>query len=312
MYIINSETGSHYKDGDTYKYKNTTYVLTKRQFKVKSICNKETSILLNMVDNNGLTVVCNFWLSNYGKDPNIMLNGDDYSLVGIKENDVVEMVGFSYDYFGTTQFNPIGGYEVIGINMSYNSAVNKEQCMAELAHLLNIIDNEALYNTCRQALEVYQSDFVSKPAAHSHHHNYIGGLLQHTIEVMKFAYVISTVVECNKDIILTAAFFHDIEKVKEYTLEGDYLPYASNIGHIMGSMMTFNEYAKANGVDSKTIEEIDHCILAHHGRKEWGSPVEPQTPEAKIVHEADMLSAGLNPMYVNKNKELIKDYYIKW
>ena len=84
------------------------------------------------------------------------------------------------------------------------------------------------------------------------------------------------------------------------------------IGHVTGSAMTFRNYASAFNVSRSYFDSITHAILAHHGRKEWGSPVEPVTPEAVCVHEADMVSSRINPMFVQSKPELQKDYYINW
>jgi 3'-5' exoribonuclease len=119
----------------------------------------------------------------------------------------------------------------------------------------------------------------------------------------------------SRDIILAAALWHDLMKVEEYEEkfgEDRDLPkyhlkvstsnegmhryftntqYQKKIGHISGSTLDFQRLAYYNNVGTDVIHEVTHCLLAHHGRKEWGSPVEPQTVEALILHQADMLSA---------------------
>ncbi len=101
-----------------------------------------------------------------------------------------------------------------------------------------------------------------------------------------------------KQIVATAAIFHDFGKIHECWLEdtgaGDQIvtnrPWKKMIGHLPFSFLEFVKRAEEADMNSNFIYQVSHCILAHHGRREWGSPVEPQTPEAHILHSADMLS----------------------
>lgn len=302
----------NYTEGDITSYSGNEYTVEAKLFKVNNIASTPKSIIVTLIDESGDTVACNFWLSSYGTDPNIYRTEvGQYKLVDIEVGDTIVAVGHYYNYNGQKQFRACGGYQVSNEELQYRPKFN-EDCFRSLIGLMKLIKNEKLLSACHAALQEYQKDFTMKPAAHSHHHNYIGGLLQHTAEVMKFAYNIATAVDCDIDVVLTAAFFHDIEKVKEYTLEGDYLPYATQVGHVVGSALTFMSYARMLYVNEKDIDKVVHCILAHHGKKEWGSPVEPQTPEAAIVHEADMISSRLNPLYIKLREDLDKDYYMNW
>jgi 3'-5' exoribonuclease len=91
---------------------------------------------------------------------------------------------------------------------------------------------------------------------------------------------------------LVAALFHDYGKIHEYafTADGvDKLPFQRRTGHVVWSWAAFLEMAK--NLTPEETEDIGHALLAHHGRREWGSPVEPQTRLAYIIHTADMMSA---------------------
>lgn len=157
---------------------------------------------------------------------------------------------------------------------------------------------------CERALEmIYQT---KAPAARSHHHNYEYGLLLHVAEVYQYAVMIdvgttlsnsrSSEIRRSSDYgtLLLLALFHDLAKVKEYqTVNGEIVvtPYYSNIGHIVGSLQMLQEFLLGVPVP----EDIAHALLAHHGRKEWGSPVEPQTQLAWTLHLADMMSSKAGP-----------------
>lgn len=311
MLVNNSNTGSPFKDGDLYVYQGKQYNIETRKFKVKTITENDKSIRVDLLDNTGNVIVANFWKNT--NNPNIYRNDDHFSLVEISDGDIVDFVGFEYDYNGFKQFNPIGGYRLSeSTTWNLSSAVDTDKCVSVIMNLLSSIEDENLKKTCGAALKSFMPVFIKKPAANKHHHNYIGGLLQHTAEVMTFAYNVAYAVQCDTDVVITASFFHDIMKIEEYTDEGEYTPYGSLKGHIVGSAECFRKFAEQNGVDPDKINAVEHCILSHHGRKEWGSPVEPQTVEASIVHEADMMSSRINPLYIQGNVTARKDYYNKW
>jgi 3'-5' exoribonuclease len=143
--------------------------------------------------------------------------------------------------------------------------------------------------------------FQSSPGSSGHHHAYLGGLLQHTTEVVENVVHLSGARNGTLqyfDELLLAAIWHDYHKIYEYAAEtrGDEdvilkLEYRVRVGHVAGSFAEFYHQAKLTGLTDQAINLIGHIMLAHHGRLEWRSPVEPQTPEAFILHAADMLSA---------------------
>jgi 3'-5' exoribonuclease len=140
--------------------------------------------------------------------------------------------------------------------------------------------------------------FRSAPGASSHHHVYIGGLAVHTSEVVGFCHQMAAH-GINRNVLITAAVWHDVGKVDEYELVSGTDKYQTTarraqVGHLVDSVLMFID--KSRGiVESGQLEierrnDIVYCMLAHHGRREWGSPVEPGTIEAFILHSADMLS----------------------
>lgn len=161
----------------------------------------------------------------------------------------------------------------------------------EAAH--RIVD-AGLRATCLKLLE--ESRLFTWPAAITHHHNYAGGLLEHTLEVLEYAeHIAEAFPEVNMDVLRAAALWHDVGKVIEYTkiTDGWERPREaqSNL-HIVSSSLSFLYHADSVPVRSELREAVRHCVLAHHGPvKEWGSPEAPATLEALILHQADVLSA---------------------
>ena len=173
-----------------------------------------------------------------------------------------------------------------------------------LRSLIDSIHSQPLRETCRTLLT--DAAFLKAPAAAKMHHAYTGGLVVHTVEVAEIALQIAASTDdhtnamLNRDILLTAALWHDYCKIHEYTeVNGEWIystdNYNRRIGHITGSVLAFLVRAEAgcNNITQPTLDAITHAMLAHHGPvREWGSPVAPQTIEALILHQADMLSAN--------------------
>lgn len=132
--------------------------------------------------------------------------------------------------------------------------------------------------------------FQISPGGSEHHHNYPHGLIIHVNEVMQN--VLSMASNPSDDLI-TAVIWHDYMKIKDYALDGEQvvkLPYRKLINHVAGSAMEFH-HAAHGMLSVPQLENIEHLLLSHHGRREWGSPVEPLTAEAFILHAADMMSS---------------------
>jgi putative nucleotidyltransferase with HDIG domain len=171
----------------------------------------------------------------------------------------------------------------------------------QLTHIAGNLKTPELNVACSEL--VHMIDWRTVPAAKSHHHNYPGGLLAHTSEVLQIAMNMARSGQFNadEDVVIVAALFHDSGKrleyrFNEYTQEIETTGFIKTIGHIQESYRLWNELATKSKVDNETIEKVSHCILAHHGRSDWGSPIEPSTPEAYIVHFADMLSSNCGEM----------------
>ncbi|MBO4902963.1 MAG: HD domain-containing protein [Lachnospiraceae bacterium] len=142
--------------------------------------------------------------------------------------------------------------------------------------------------------------FRKGSAAKSVHHGFVGGLLEHTLSVTNMCnYIADAYPAVNRDLLMSAAMLHDIGKVKELSCfpENDYTDDGQLLGHIvMGSEMVSEKIAGIPGFPAKLASEIKHCILAHHGEFEFGSPKKPALIEAIALHFADNLDAKMETM----------------
>jgi 3'-5' exoribonuclease len=134
--------------------------------------------------------------------------------------------------------------------------------------------------------------FKMSPAASGMHHAYIGGLLEHTLGVAQAA-IAMTPPGMDNAYILAGAILHDVGKCEEYTMTGKIRPAGKLIGHAALGVSSFLSLASGFKIPEADKQRVAHLIAAHHGRREWGAIVEPQTVEAWVVHFADMLDARL-------------------
>ena len=148
--------------------------------------------------------------------------------------------------------------------------------------------------------------FKRAPAAKGFHHNYIGGLLEHTLSVTRLLDAVTDhYAGLNRDLILVGGILHDIGKIHEFTYDRliDYSNEGRLIGHIvMGVEMIDAKIAAIPDFPSQLAMELRHIILSHHGVLEFGSPKRPKTVEALFVHHIDDLDAKVNAF-----RETIRD-----
>lgn len=156
----------------------------------------------------------------------------------------------------------------------------------------------------RQLLEqifIQDKEFVGKfqqhSAAKSMHHGFIGGLLQHTLAVTKLCdFYAGQYPVLNRDLLLTAAICHDLGKVEEISEfpENDYTDEGQLVGHIvMCTIMLDRRIKEIDGFPVKLGNELKHCVLAHHGELEFGSPKKPALIEALALAFADNTDAKM-------------------
>lgn len=175
---------------------------------------------------------------------------------------------------------------------------------AELREAMASIGDAAL----RAVAEAFVADdelmaaFRRSPAAKINHHAYLGGLLEHTVSMLRLARrVIPLYPILSGDLVLLGVFLHDIGKTAELSsdLEFDYTDSGRLVGHLVQGVLMVSERIRglrAAGTDVSDIleQQILHLILSHHGQYEFGSPRLPMTAEAVALHYLDNLDAKLN------------------
>lgn len=183
------------------------------------------------------------------------------------------------------------------------SEKNIEEMYRELTGFIASLKNPYLKKLA-ESFFVEDADFAKRfqfhSAAKSVHHGFVGGLLEHTLSVTKLCnYFAESYEILNRDLLLTAAMFHDIGKLQELSTfpANDYTDDGQLLGHIMiGTEMVGERIHQIEGFPKKLSSELKHCILAHHGELEFGSPKKPALAEAVALSFADNVDAKLETM----------------
>ena len=178
-----------------------------------------------------------------------------------------------------------------------------EDMYKQLLGFVNGIKNPYLSKIAKHFF-VEDTEFVKQfkfsSAAKSVHHGFVGGLLEHTLSVLKLCqFYVKQYPILNEDLLYTAALCHDIGKVYELSAFplNDYTDDGQLLGHIvMGCEMVGEQMRNIEGFPKKLGNELKHCILAHHGELEFGSPKKPALVEAVALNFADNTDAKMETL----------------
>ncbi len=180
------------------------------------------------------------------------------------------------------------------------SRIDREEMYQELLSYINRVENTYLKQLLQEFFvkdQAFISAFKQSSAAKTVHHGFVGGLLQHTLGVTKLCdYYCSTYPLLKRDLLITAAICHDMGKTREISLfpENDYTDAGQFLGHIViGVEMIGEKVRNIPGFPEVLANELKHCILAHHGEYEFGSPKKPAIMEAMALNLADNTDAKM-------------------
>jgi 3'-5' exoribonuclease len=175
--------------------------------------------------------------------------------------------------------------------------IGQEEMMEKVTQYIFEMKNPNIQRITRYLMKKHQSEFLEYPAATKNHHEFVSGLAYHVVSMLDLAKSIAALYpSLDTDLLYSGVILHDLGKVTElsgpigttYTVEGNL------IGHI--SIMV-NEIAKAAehlGIEGEEVVILQHLVLSHHGKAEWGSPKPPMIKEAEILHYIDNLDAKMN------------------
>lgn len=224
----------------------------------------------------------------------IEVYGEVTSFQGALQVNVKRIRKCQEDEFDPADYLPVSKYPIEGMYQELLGYINKveNKYLKELLNSFFVEDTEFI------------NAFKKSSAAKTVHHGFVGGLLQHTLSVVKLCDYYCTAYErLNKDLLITAAICHDIGKIKEISPfpQNDYTDAGQFLGHIViGTEMVGEKIRHIQGFPAILEGEIKHCILAHHGEYEFGSPKKPAIMEAVALNFADNTDAKMQTFKIGR------------
>ncbi len=238
-----------------------------------------------------------------------------------QQGNYVLLKGSAQTYKGTLQLkvdsvNAVPNDE-IDISLFLPSTTKNIPAMAEeLISLAKSVDDPDLQELL---LSIFKGDFFQSfqnaPAAKSMHHAYYGGLLEHTLAVTSLAGSVAAMYPViDRSLLITGALLHDVGKVKEFSFDSypfDYTDEGRLVGHlVLGAEMVQSHADNISGFPEELSYRLQHLILSHHGKHEFGSPVLPMMAEAFVLHFIDDMDAKLN--YMGRLSEHVDESGYQW
>lgn len=212
---------------------------------------------------------------------------------------IVEATGDLMRYRNAWQLRVRSLKEIEGSPADYvrSAPESREDIQKEIYALIDAIQNPIIKDVTKETIEMKKEDYFLYPAAVRNHHNYPGGLAWHTLSMARLGKLIAKQYEwLDEDLLIAGILLHDLAKTEEYSAAvlPEYTPKGNLIGHISMVSNLIDRVAVALEVEeSEEVMLLKHMVLSHHGKKEFGSPVLPMTPEAEVLTLLDNLDSRL-------------------
>ncbi|MCC2248932.1 HD domain-containing protein [Virgibacillus sp. AGTR] len=191
--------------------------------------------------------------------------------------------------------------EMLPEDFMEKAPISKRELQDEIDQTIFEIQNTTIRGIVRSFIERYNHEFFVYPAAASIHHAFISGLAYHTVTMLRIAKSLCSIYpELNKDLLYAGVILHDIGKIHEFTSATDTTRSRDGnlLGHIPIMASEIKEVANELSIekDNEEIALLQHMVLSHHGKPEWGSARTPLIQEAEILHMIDNIDAKMNTM----------------
>ncbi|MBU9720728.1 MULTISPECIES: 3'-5' exoribonuclease YhaM [Bacillaceae] len=218
---------------------------------------------------------------------------------------IVHIQGDIQDFRGMRQLKiksirPTTGMDQVKIAEFLPSApLDPNDMLDKVIQYIFEMSNPKIQRLTRHLVKKHQEKLLESPAATKNHHEFVSGLIYHVVSMLDLAKSIANLYpSLDKDLLYAGVILHDLGKVRElsgpivseYTIEGKLL------GHITLMVNEIGEAAKELEIDGEEVLVLQHMVLSHHGKSEWGSPKPPLIKEAEILHMIDNVDAKMNMM----------------
>ena len=186
---------------------------------------------------------------------------------------------------------------------------NIDEMVSKLQAVINEIQDSDIQRLLKSFFDdsTFMEKYSKSPAASTHHHSYVGGLLEHVLNMIELSKIIVKQYEgsLDADLMIAGCILHDIGKIEELEAKAAivYTTIGNLLGHItIGTQMVQTKIDSLEGFNEITKNKILHLILSHHGTKEFGSPVEPMFPEAIALNRIDECDSKIKRVLQFKEK----------
>ena len=239
----------------------------------------------------------------------LLWNVNEELLSHIDTGDYVKVKGKAQLYNGNmqlimTRIDTVDSSDLDPEDFQAGTNQDVEKLFEKLQGFLQGISDPSL----RQLMQIYLADETlmenlrTAPAGIKAHHAYLGGLIEHIVNLLEAASrIVDLYPSINPDLLTAGIFLHDLGKVRELGYESTfvYTDEGQLIGHLIIGIEMLNEKIQqltqqGDQVDEETVLRLKHMIASHHGSYEFGSPKLPMTPEAIALHHLDNLDAKVN------------------
>lgn len=230
---------------------------------------------------------------------------DPYEHGEYKPNDVVKVRGSLLQYNGSDQLRIDRIRTALpedNINMEElvkTASYSSEDMYGEIIGIANAFKDDGLKRLVTAIYEDNRVALLYWPAAFKLHHAMRGGLLMHTLSIVRLAQSVCAIYPfIDRELLIAGAMLHDISKLDEFIVgesgvaEG-YSVEGNLIGHLVMGANKVDKYAEKLGIDRKTAILVEHMLLSHHGEPDFGAAVRPMFLEAEILSELDLMDARL-------------------
>lgn len=252
---------------------------------------------------NGSPFLTLFLIDATGEIEAKLWDASESDVINFVAEQIVYVAGNITEFRGKAQLR-VGSIRLAettdGVNVSdflQRSPVDKEDLEQQLMEAVFEMENPNIQRIVRAFIKKYKEQVFTYPAASSNHHAYVSGLAHHIVSMLKIGRQLCDIYpELNKDLLYAGIILHDIGKIHElsgvvstsYTVEGKLL------GHISLMVTEIKEIANELNISGEEVVVLQHIVLSHHGKMEWGSPKPPLIREAEILHLIDLIDAKMN------------------
>lgn len=220
-----------------------------------------------------------------------------------KSGDIVKVRGTVSQYNGTDQLRierirPALEQDGVKVEDFVRSAAySSEQMYNEIVNIASSFKDDELKKLVLSVYEDHRLQLLYWPAAYKLHHAVRGGLLLHTLSIVKLAENVCKVYPfVDRELLLTGAMLHDISKIEEFIVNDSgiaegYSVDGNLLGHLVMGAKKIGEYAEKLKLTSRTATLVEHMIISHHGEPDFGAAVRPMFLEAELLSELDLMDS---------------------